>query len=75
MKLYHSVDEITESSEPLNDSQRATLSTSLEKLTRKRDILRELDEKISVLIVEPEELEKDVYEADEIQDTIIERLD
>ena len=74
-KLSQKVDELLDSSEALNDSQIAALCTSLEKLSRKGETLRELDIKITQAIEDPDEVETEVYEAEEIQDTILERTD
>ena len=66
-------DELLDSSEALDDSQIAVLCTSLEKLSHKGETLRELDVKIAEVIDNPDEVETEAYEAQDIQDTILER--
>ena len=39
-----------------------TLKTTLEQLTRKQQLVRELDEKIAAKITDPKELEAEIYE-------------
>jgi len=64
------VAEIMDSSESPEDSVLDSLSTSIEKLQQKAKAIGELNSKISGKIQNPEELEKDVYEAVELQDSI-----
>ena len=64
-----------ESEEAPNDAQLATLNTTLEKLQRKSLVLQDLDSKIADAIQTPEELETEVFEAEEIQDDILEMVD
>jgi len=68
------VSEITESSETPNDSQIATLKASVEQLQHKAEILQDLDTKIAKTIVDATELEAEVFESEEIQDNIIEKI-
>jgi len=58
--------EITESGKTSNDSQIATLKAF--------EILQDLDTKIAKTIVDATELEAEVFESEEIQDTIIEKI-
>ena len=74
-KLHRTVAEIMDSSESLEDSALDSLSTSIEKLQRKAKAIGELDSKISGEIQDPEELERDVYEAIELQDGITDTID
>ena len=74
-RAYSKVKDIMESEEAQNESQLATLNTALEKLQRKKQVLQDLDRKISEAIQDPEELEGDVLEAEEIQDSILEIVD
>ena len=46
----------------------------MEQLQRKAEILQELDTKIAKTILDATELEAEVYESEEIQDTIIEKI-
>ena len=75
MKLHRTVTEIMDSSETPNESQLDSLSASIEKLQRKAKTIGELDTKIAGELQDPEELERDVFEAVELQDGIIERID
>ena len=73
-KLHRTVTEIMDSSETPNESQLDSLSVSIEKL-RKATAIGELDAKIAGELQDEEELERDVFEAVEIQDGITERVD
>ncbi|CAB4025296.1 Hypothetical predicted protein, partial [Paramuricea clavata] len=44
----------------------ASLNTALEQLTKKKDIIGELDAKIAAEIKDPKELEAEIFESDEI---------
>jgi hypothetical protein len=44
----------------------ASLNTALEQLTKKKDIIGELDAKIAAEIKDPTELEAEIFESDEI---------
>ena len=74
-KLHRTVTEIMDSSETPNESQLDSLSASIEKLQRKAKTIGELDTKIAGELQDPEELERDVFEAVELQDGIVERID
>jgi glycogen synthase len=43
-----------------------TLKTTLEQLTRKQQLVRELDEKIAAKITDPKKLETEIYESEEL---------
>ena len=47
-----------------------SLKNILEQLARKRDILKDLDEKIATLLEEPDEIEKEAFDTEDIQDSI-----
>ena len=47
-----------------------SLKNILEQLARKRDILKDLDEKIAALLKEPDEIEKEAFDTEDIQDSI-----
>ena len=64
-----------DSSETPNKSQLDSLSASIEKLQRKAKAIGELDAKIAGELQDEEELERDVFEAVEMQDGITERVD
>ena len=48
-----------------------SLNSIIEQLTRKKTILTGLDEKIAALIEEPEDLEQEIFETEEIHDEIL----
>ena len=47
-----------------------SLKNTLEQLSRKRDRLKDLDEGIAALLEEPDEIEKEAFETEDIQDSI-----
>ena len=47
-----------------------SLKNILEQLARKRDILKDLDERITALLEEPDEIEKEAFDTEDIQDSI-----
>jgi len=61
--------------EALDSSRINALGPSLQKLSHKQRALQELDIKILKVIEDPDKLEIKVYEAEEIQDTIMERTE
>ena len=64
-----------DSSETPNESQLESLSTSIEKLQWKAKTIGELDTKIAGELQDPEELERDVFEAVELQDGVFEAVE
>ena len=52
----------------------ASLNTTLEQLTKKKDIIGELDAKIAAEIKDPKELEAEIFESDEINYDIEENI-
>ena len=62
-----------ESGKTPSDSQITTLKSSLEQLQRKAEIIRDLDAKIVQATQDPSELEAEIFESEEIQDTIIKK--
>ena len=53
-----------------NEMDVVSLNSIIEQLTRKKSILKGLDEKIVALIEEPNDLEQEIFETEEIQDEI-----
>ncbi|CAB4000038.1 Hypothetical predicted protein, partial [Paramuricea clavata] len=51
-----------------------TLKTPLEQLTRKQQLVRELDEKIAAKITDPKQLETEIYESEELSCDLEEKL-
>ena len=75
-KLHQTVTEIMDTSETPNKSQLDNLSACIEKkLQRKGKAIGELNTKIAAELHDEEELERDVFEAVELQDGITERID
>lgn len=60
--------------ESLNDTQTSSLNTALEQMKRKREVISQLNTRISELITTPEELEEVILEGEEFQDTLLERI-
>jgi len=60
--------------EPLTEFRAVTLTTTLEQLQRRKDILTNLDGKIAFLIDDEKELDADIYECEDIQSNVIEKI-
>jgi len=73
-RIFKKFDEIVEIETPLTDPQVAKLTGNLEQLAQKRDILQQLNRQIVSTIQTSEDLETEILEAEEIQDTIIEYM-
>lgn len=52
----------------------AVLHSALEQLQKKKEVLAELDDKVTAEIKDPDKLEMDIIEAEDIQSTIIEKM-
>lgn len=48
----------------------ASLKNTLEKLAQKKDKLKDLGERITALLEEPDEIEKEAFETEDIQDNV-----
>ena len=75
-KTLTSVAEVLQkdSSEPLSELEVINLTTTIEGLQRRKGILSNLDGKIAMLITDEEELEEDIYECEEHQSNIVEKI-
>ena len=73
-RIFKKVDEILETETPLTDPQVAKITSNLEQLAQKKDTLQQLNRQIASTIQTPEDLETEILEAEEIQDTIIEYM-
>lgn len=75
-KTLTSITEVLErdSSEPLPELKVISLTTTLEGLQRRKDILSNLDSKIAMLIEVEDKLETDIYECEELQSNIVETI-
>ncbi|CAB3996988.1 Hypothetical predicted protein [Paramuricea clavata] len=56
--------------DPLTDSDITSLKRIVDQLARKRSILEELDEKIVGMIEDPKELEKEIFQTEDIKEEI-----
>ena len=74
MRTFRKIDEIMEKEDPLPDPQVAKLTSMLEQLTQKKEVLYQLNTQVAAAIQIPSELEAEILEAEEIQDTIIEYM-
>ena len=75
-KILASVAEILEGdpTAPLKELDAVLLSNTLEQLQRKKEILRDLDEKIAARITEEGELESEIYEAEEQEASLLDKI-
>ena len=73
-RTFRKIDEIMEKEDPLPDPQVAKLTSMLEQLTQKKEVLYQLNTQVAAAIQIPSELEAEILEAEEIQDTIIEYM-
>ena len=77
-KTYGRIQEITEataeSTEPITATQTVSLSTALDQLLQIQAQLKELDERIAAVITEEKELEEEIYEIEEYQTALIEKI-
>ena len=73
-RTFRKIDEIMEKEDPLPDPQVAKLTSMLEQLTQKKEMLYQLNTQVAAAIQIPSKLEAEILEAEEIQDTIIEYM-
>ena len=73
-RTFKKIDEILETDSPLTDTQVAKLTSNLEQLAQKKETLQQLNGQIASTIERSEDLETEILEAEEIQDTIIEYM-
>ena len=71
-KVINKAAKIMESDSP-NEMEIASLNSIIEQLAKKRTVLNGLNEKISTMIEEPEELEQEIFKTDDIDGDIIEQ--
>ena len=60
-----------EKEDPLSDPQVAKLTSMLEKLSQKKEVLQQLNTQVVAAIQTQDELEAEILKAEEIQDTIV----
>ena len=73
-RLFKKVDEILEKETPITEVQVATLTSSLEQLTQKKDIFQQLHTQLAEAMQTADDLENEILEAEEIQDTILDKM-
>ena len=59
---------------PVTDTQVATLTSSLEQLTQKKEIFQQLHTQLAETIQTSDDLETEILEAEEIQDSILDKM-
>ena len=72
-KLLKKTDDIM-TKESSSEMDMATLQSTTEQLEKKKAILKELDAKIITLIEQPDELEQEIIDSEDIQSNIIEKI-
>ena len=71
-RIYHKIQEL-DLTQPATEAIASKVSSYLDQLQRKAECIRQLDTKIASEISDPADLEQDVFEAEGIQDSIIEK--
>ena len=71
-RIYNKMDEL-DLTQPATEEIASQVTSYIEQLQRKAESIRQLDSKISAEIRDNEDLEREVYEEEEIQDSIIEK--
>ena len=72
-RIYGKFEEL-DLTQPANEDTTASVISYVDQLQRKAESLQQLDTKIQSIITDPEDLEREVYDAIEIQDTLIEKM-
>ena len=73
-RTFKKADDIMNTGDPLSPPQIAKLSSIMEQLTQKRETLKQLNAQILEAIQSADELETEILEAEEIQDSILEYM-
>ena len=71
-RLHHKMDELM--SEDFDDYTISSLTTTIEQIKVKGDKVTQMDEKIAVLINDATDLESTMYEAEALQDEIVDKI-
>ena len=71
---FKKADDIMNTGDLTTPTQIAKLTSIMEQLTQKKDTLKQLDAQVKETLQSPEELETEILEAEEIQDSIIEYM-
>ena len=72
MRTLKKHDDIFSKEDPLTDSDIAKLTCHMEQSTQKKTMLEQLNSQIAEAMQSSEELQSDILESEEIQDTIME---
>jgi hypothetical protein len=72
-KVLNKATTIMENDEAPNAMQIASLTATIEQLARKRTVLNELNEKLLAMVKDPDELEQEIMEAEDIECEINEK--
>ena len=70
--LYNKVNEILSSE--LNEFSITSLTTAIEQLNKKKETLSQIDRRVTELIESPEDLKEAIFDAEETQDTIVDKI-
>ena len=73
-RIFGKIEEILQSDAIPNEKQTATLKTSLQQIGAKRATVEELDSRISDTIQDPEALESEILDAEDIQFNVAEKI-
>jgi len=71
-RLHSKIDDLMDSD--FNEYTITSLNTAIEQIKRKGDRVAQVDEKITTLIDDASELESVLYDAEEFQDDILDRI-
>ena len=66
------LDNVLEKDDPLSDPDIAKLTCHMEQLTQKKEVLQQLNTQIAAALQTSDDLQSDILESEEIQDTIME---
>ena len=71
-RLNHKMDELLASE--FDKLTFTSLNTAIEQLNRKKEKLSQIDQRVAELIESPEDLEEAIFEAEEMQDSILDKI-
>ena len=74
MRTLKKIDKILEKDNPLSDTDIAKLTSHMERLTQKKETLQQLNSQIAAALQTDTDLQTDILESEEIQDTIMEYI-
>ena len=72
-RLNNKIDELL-ASEPVDEFAITSLNTAIEQLNRKKEKLSQVDQRAAELIESPEDLEEAIFDAEEMQDLILDKI-